>query len=299
MRLTLKLPSLIPPPPEEEKATNITTNNNTINSASNEVVFNKDETEVVEEEGSAKERGRSLRPRKQVVYNQKLHRRSKSTPVKTAAVSILPLPLGELRERQELEEQLRHLESTEMETLVFSKYCNNKNSKSVEKSEEGIRFVMHKGRMIREGDYVAVRGHNERVYYAVVYDVCLNKNGDESAWADRLFRLRWLLPKTECIQQVLGNPQNILPDHFDFGPMHEGLERVENIVGVFYSPTEVPFATRWVSRYTKGLRPAPIVNVERREGLRRSSKAVMQQSGSRMMQDLEAAHMLFDLQKGQ
>lgn len=282
MKLTLKLPSLLPP-------ASTSSPNKTITDVTKKETEGNGKENIYIENTDDLQKGRSLRPRKQVVYNQKLHRRSerKSTPVKTADVSILPLPLGELKERQELEEQLRHLESIEMETLIHTKSST---------SEDGVRYVMYKGRMIREGDYVAVRGHDEKVYYAVVYDVCLGGKTDESGWPDRLFRLRWLLPKMECSDIVMGNPQKILPEHFHFGPMHDGFESVENIVGVFYSPSEIPFATRWVSKYTKNLRPAPVLIIERREGLRRN-KNVEKSSGSKMMQDLEAAHLLFELQR--
>lgn len=289
MKLTLKLPSLLSSLPlasslkleEVEKENAATTENKSISRE--------------ERKSSEEEERRSLRPRKQVTYNakQRKSQRKQSTPVKTSAVSVLPLPLGELCERQELGEQLQHLESMDMETLK----CTSKKSSA----EDGVRYIMHKGRMIREGDYVAVRGHDASVYYAIVYDVCLaaaaSQTEEEHQNPERQFRLRWLLPKVEHRERVLGDPGRIEPEHFDFGPMHDGFERVDNIVGVFYSPTDVPYATRWVTKYHKGLRPAPVVSVERREGLRRMKGKEGENRMSRMMQELEAAHMLFDLHK--
>lgn len=262
-------------------------------------------------EGDVTREQRKLRPKRPINYNQRPPRTArKGTPVKTAAVSILPLPLGELLERKDLEEPLRHLESMEMNSMVVS--CSN----TTRRAEEGVRYVMDRGRMIREGDYVAVRGQDERVYFSIVYDVCLarkeERQGDTDCgcWPERKFRMRWLLPKSECIANVLGDPNMIRPEHFVLGPMHDGFESVENIVGVFFSPTEVPFATRWVSKATRALRPAPVVDLEkaalehqqrkRREGLRGLKKmppdaTSSSKSGgrsSRMMQELEAAHLL-------
>lgn len=298
MKLFLK-----PPKSEDENVENMKQvedgkDSQTIIFENKEIKEEIDVTKENKKEEIKEEVNYRLRPRKVISYSLKptTDKRKSLAPLKTKNVSILPLPLGELAERVELEEQLRQLESLEMNSMISVDKKTNNNSAN------NIRFVMNKGMMIREGDYVAVRGEDERVYFAIIYDLFLQSSNRN--WPEKLFRMRWLLPKEEYSNVIMGNPQHIQPDHFELGPLHEIIENINSVVDVFYSPTTKPFETRWVTTTAANqLRPTPLINsVERtnkREGLRNNTSRNVNRSNlikkSQMMQDLEAAHMLIDL----
>jgi hypothetical protein len=217
--------------------------------------------------------------------------------VKTEKLSILPLPLGEISERVELEERLKQLESLEIQTMIPNpSNLHDKNAKG------GVRYMMHRGLMIREGDYVAVRGENQQVYFAIIYDLFFHKShlNPDSGCPLKLMKLRWLLPKTLFQQEILGDPHGIRPAHFELGPMHTENESIDNVLAIFYSPSSTPYETLWVNRTPNQLRPAPIVDNfmanNRRSGLR-ERKSVGEVEKSLMMQDLEAAHLLSEIIK--
>ena len=270
-------------------------------------INNKENTTIVEghvEEGKIDLKVRSLRPRKPMSYfkrleiRQKINPRKSEAPVKTEKLSILPLPLGEISERVELEERLKQLESLDIQSMVLatSNNCNNKKG-----NEGGIRYMMHRGMMVREGDYVAVRGDDERVYFAIIYDLFFQKNQPPGGWPEKSMKLRWLLPKVVFKKELMGDPSGIRPEHFDLGPMHSSAEKMDNVLSVFYSPTSVPFETLWVNRPTNQLRPASIVDNSMVVGIRRGGlrerRAVGEIQKSCMMRDLEAAHILQEMDK--
>jgi hypothetical protein len=258
------------------------------------------------EEGKTDSGIRGLRPRKPISYfkrleiRQKINPRKSETPIKTEKLSILPLPLGEISERVELEERLKQLEALDIQTMVLAPPNNHSNNKN---NGGGVRYIMHRGLMVREGDYVAVRGEDERVYFAIVYDLFFQKNhlqSSGSGWPEKLMKLRWLLPKALFKKELIGDPSGIRPEHFDLGPMHSEFEKIDNVLAIFYSPTCLPFETLWVNRTIKQLRPAPIysdtMDNVRRSGLR-ERKSVGRTEPSPMMRDLEAAHILQEMNR--
>ena len=87
-----------------------------------------------------------------------------------------------------------------------------------------IKFIIHRGITIYQGDHVSIRGSDSQVYFAILMDFWLTENGK------RYCTLRWLLPKPKA------SFTSALHDRFDLGPIHQRVEAMETILNVFYSP---------------------------------------------------------------
>lgn len=97
----------------------------------------------------------------------------------------------------------------------------------------GPRYVLHQGRIIFQGDQVAIRGDDGHVYFAMIRDFL----------PDCRFTLRWLLPRTSAsvMQEVVkgGGGEEMMqvsPGMFTAGPDHPKPESLDAIIDVFYSP---------------------------------------------------------------
>lgn len=87
-----------------------------------------------------------------------------------------------------------------------------------------IKFIIHRGTTIYQGDHVSIRGSDSQIYFAILIDFWLTENGK------RYCTLRWLLPKPKASFTAP------LQNRFDLGPIHERVETMETILDVFYSP---------------------------------------------------------------
>lgn len=87
-----------------------------------------------------------------------------------------------------------------------------------------IKFIIHRGITIYQGDHVSIRGSDSQVYFAILMDFWLTENGK------RYCTLRWLLPKPKA------SFTSALQERFDLGPIHQRVEAMETILDVFYSP---------------------------------------------------------------
>lgn len=87
-----------------------------------------------------------------------------------------------------------------------------------------VKFIIHRGITIYQGDHVSIRGSDSQVYFAVLMDFWLTENGK------RYCTLRWLLPKPKA------SFTSALQERFELGPIHERVEAMETILDVFYSP---------------------------------------------------------------
>jgi hypothetical protein len=87
-----------------------------------------------------------------------------------------------------------------------------------------IKFIIHRGITIYQGDHVSIRGSDSQVYFAILMDFWLTENGK------RYCTLRWLLPRPKA------SFTSALQDRFDLGPIHQRVEAMETILDVFYSP---------------------------------------------------------------
>lgn len=110
----------------------------------------------------------------------------------------------------------------EQETINVQK----KTETSVGLSHNALKFIIHNGVTMYQGDHVAVRGEDHQVYYAVLKDMWLTEA------CRRFCKLRWLLPKAGVSLDLT----DLGPDCFSIGPMHPRVESMNVIVDVFYSP---------------------------------------------------------------
>lgn len=96
---------------------------------------------------------------------------------------------------------------------------------------DGVKYIMLRHKMLYQRDYVAIRGSDNQMYFAVVKDFWFSSEGR------KLFTLQWLLPHQDHIVAIntmsLGK---ILPSYFILGPDHDKPEPLEAILDIFYSP---------------------------------------------------------------
>jgi hypothetical protein len=103
-----------------------------------------------------------------------------------------------------------------------------------------IKFIIHNGLTMYQGDHVAVRGDDEQIYFAILQDFWLTESGR------RYCTLRWLLPRAPS---ALFNLTQLRPDAFTFGPAHERVESMDVLVDVFYSPYKANIAVDLIRKY--------------------------------------------------
>ena len=89
-----------------------------------------------------------------------------------------------------------------------------------------VKFIIHRGITIYQGDHASIRGSDSQVYFAILMDFWLTENGKHYC------TLRWLLPRPKA--SFISDLQ--FHDRFIAGPVHERVEAMEIILDVFYSP---------------------------------------------------------------
>ena len=99
-----------------------------------------------------------------------------------------------------------------------------------------IKFIIHRGVTIYQGDHVSIKGSDAQIYFAVLMDFWLTENGK------RYCTLRWLLPRPKA------SFTSALQNRFDLGPVHERVEAMETILDVFYSPYRDQFTAENIRR---------------------------------------------------
>lgn len=103
-----------------------------------------------------------------------------------------------------------------------------------------LKYIMHGGRLVFQSDYIAVRGSDSQVYYAVVRDFWFTPEGA------KMFTMQWLLPRAEYAAEADGPCELLKPEYFTLGtvspspsvvgPEHEQAESMNAVIAVFYSP---------------------------------------------------------------
>lgn len=95
------------------------------------------------------------------------------------------------------------------------------------------KYIMYRGKMLFIGDHVAIKGDDEQIYFAVLYDFWHTSTGEK--WC----KLQWLLPKKRFAMEIDGPKELIDPAYFALGPLHDKEERLEVIVDIFFSPQQL------------------------------------------------------------
>lgn len=98
------------------------------------------------------------------------------------------------------------------------------------RKDKTLKYIMYQGRLLFQGDHVAVRGDDSQIYFAIVHDFWMISSGE------KLITLQWLLPKPKYALLIDGPPETIDPAYFALGPIHSQPEPIETIVDVFFSP---------------------------------------------------------------
>lgn len=124
------------------------------------------------------------------------------------------------------------------EALKADDYSKVDDDPSLEASRPPrIKYMMHRGRLLFQGDHVAIRGDDDQIYFGIVSDFwTVEGPGGDARTSQRYFTLRWLLPRPGHAVDIDGIREGLDPSQFILGPEHPQPEVIEAILDVFYSP---------------------------------------------------------------
>lgn len=149
---------------------------------------------------------------------------------------------------------------TRLEPLEFD-------AQSVPELKAKVKYAMHRGKMIFQGDHAAIQCSDGNIYFVLVKDFFVDSDGNQ------LFSFSWLIPKPETAHLVSTRLEHLDPSHFRVGSDHSMKEPVSMIVFVFFSPFRTP-------------KPA----LEASSGPAEAPKS----SGDMIVEEVSAAHTLCD-----